>query len=197
MCVSRRLDRTTRPTCECRDQDLGRGLLPCPVQPRPPWDSLFSPLVPQEDISIRKLENQHWLCDAGTDRHVWQVGGPNTEGRGSKGGNLASQVRHWQASLPISAGTSCGWIHAQRFLGDWTSAQWKHCMARTEEITSLRWEHPGIGEGTEGGSGTHQAATLHKLWSTPWLEGPQQMAKCLINCEVPCELGHPGKWPNT
>lgn len=27
----------------------------------------------QEDIDLRELEDEHWLCDAGTDRHVRQV----------------------------------------------------------------------------------------------------------------------------
>lgn len=56
-------------------------------------------------------------------------------------------------SLPyVLAGTSYGWIRAQRFLGDWTSAPWKRCMARTEGITSLRWEHPEIGKRNKGRS---------------------------------------------
>jgi hypothetical protein len=27
----------------------------------------------QEDIHLRELEDEHWLCNAGADRHVRQV----------------------------------------------------------------------------------------------------------------------------
>lgn len=29
----------------------------------------------QEDINLGELEDEHWLCDAGADRHVRQVSG--------------------------------------------------------------------------------------------------------------------------
>lgn len=195
MYASRRLGRTTRPTCEWKDQGLGRGppALPCAAQA--PWASLLSPFVLQEDISVRKLEDQHWFCDAWADCYVWQVGGLTLVGADAgKSGSVAAQTKYWQASSPcILAGTSCGWTRAQRFLGDWTSVQWKRCMARMDEITSLRWEHSRIWWGHRHTSRC-RAATLCEACQGP--ESPEWMAvcktvKCLVNWDFP------GKWQNS
>ncbi|XP_064430067.1 synapsin-1 isoform X2 [Mirounga angustirostris] len=67
---------------------------------------------------------------------------------------------------PVLAGTSCGWIPAQRFLGDWTSARWRRCTARTEGITSLRWWAPPCR--SSGTTKMKTSSSSWSLWSTRW-----------------------------
>lgn len=195
MYASRRLGRTTRPTCEWKDQGLGRGS-PCPA--------LCSP----GPLSLSPVS----FCSPG-GHQCQETGRPTlalrclsrllclTGGRPDLGGGWWEEEckcgcpnRYWQASLPcILAGTSCGWTRAQRFLGDWTFVQWKRCMARMDEITSLRWEHPRIWWGYRHTSRC-RAATLCEACQGP--ESPEWMAicktvKCLVNWDFL------GKWQNS